>query len=80
MTNKDLEDPYNHMAAIYAAEAHDPGALAIAADVDANGASDGLGFSRPVLCAAAVHASDGGGSVGCEVSAGCLAILVEGRL
>ena len=43
LTNKDLESPYNHMAAIFAEEAHAPGSLGIPADVGAVN----LGFSRP---------------------------------
>ena len=44
LDNKDVETPFNHMAAIYAVESHQPGTLGISADV----AVDDLGFSRPV--------------------------------
>jgi hypothetical protein len=43
LSNKDLESPFNHMAAIYAEEMSKPGALGIRADPD----SQCLGFSRP---------------------------------
>ena len=43
LTNKDLEEPFNHMAAIYAEEEDRPGGLGIPADLD----DTCLGFSRP---------------------------------